>query len=63
MNKKNLSSTHKEKAKSAAAKAAGHYTNAQLIKMEALAHGYVEAIALGPGGLVRGQWTEPVSGA
>ena len=36
----------------ASAKAAGHYTNAQLIKMEALAHGYVEAIALGPGGLV-----------
>lgn len=36
----------------AAAKAAGHYTNAQLIKMEALAHGYAEAIALGPSGLV-----------
>ena len=36
----------------AVAKAAGHYTNAQLIKMEAIAHGYVEAIALGPGGLV-----------
>ncbi len=34
------------------AKAAGHYTNAQLIKMDALAHGFVEAIALGPGGLV-----------
>ena len=36
----------------AIAKAGGHYTNAQLIKMEAMAHGYVEAIALGPGGLV-----------
>ena len=36
----------------AEAKAAGHYTNAQLIKMDALAHGFVEAIALGPGGLV-----------
>ena len=36
----------------AVAKAGGHYTNAQLIKMEAMAHGYVEAIALGPGGLV-----------
>lgn len=35
-----------------AAKSAGHYNNAQLIKMEAIAHGYVEAIALGPGGLV-----------
>ena len=35
-----------------AAKAAGHYTNAQLIKMQALADGYVEGIALGPGGLV-----------
>jgi branched-chain amino acid aminotransferase len=34
------------------AKAAGHYNNAQLIKMEAVANGYVEAIALGPGGLV-----------
>lgn len=34
------------------AKAAGHYTNAQLIKMDAAANGYVEAIALGPGGLV-----------
>jgi len=34
------------------AKAAGHYNNAQLIKMEAIANGYVEAIALGPGGLV-----------
>lgn len=36
----------------AAAKAAGHYTNATLIKLEAVANGYVEAIALGPGGLV-----------
>lgn len=35
-----------------AAKAAGHYVNAQLIKMEAVANGYVEAIALGPSGLV-----------
>jgi branched-chain amino acid aminotransferase len=34
------------------AKAAGHYNNAQLIKMDAIANGYVEAIALGPGGLV-----------
>jgi branched-chain amino acid aminotransferase len=34
------------------AKAAGHYNNAQLIKMEAVANGYAEAIALGPGGLV-----------
>jgi branched-chain amino acid aminotransferase len=34
------------------AKAAGHYTNAQLIKMDAMAHGFIEAIALGPGGLV-----------
>ncbi len=34
------------------AKAAGHYVNAQLIKMEAVANGYVEGIALGPGGLV-----------
>jgi branched-chain amino acid aminotransferase len=36
----------------ALAKGAGHYNNAQLIKMEAVANGYVEAIALGPGGLV-----------
>ena len=36
----------------AAAKAAGHYTNAQLIKMEAVANGFAEGIALGPGGLV-----------
>jgi branched-chain amino acid aminotransferase len=35
-----------------AAKAAGNYNNAQLIKMEAIANGYAEAIALGPGGLV-----------
>jgi branched-chain amino acid aminotransferase len=34
------------------AKAAGHYNNAQLIKMEATANGYAEAIALGPDGLV-----------
>lgn len=34
------------------AKAGGHYTNAQLIKMEAVANGYAEAIALGPGGVV-----------
>jgi len=36
----------------AMAKAAGHYNNAQLIKMEAVANGFVEAIALGPSGLV-----------
>lgn len=35
-----------------AAKAAGHYVNAQLIKMEAVANGYTEGIAVGPGGLV-----------
>jgi branched-chain amino acid aminotransferase len=35
-----------------AAKAAGHYNSAQLIKMEAVANGYAEGIALGPGGLV-----------
>ena len=34
------------------AKAAGHYNAAQLMKMEAMANGYVEAIALGPTGLV-----------
>jgi branched-chain amino acid aminotransferase len=34
------------------AKGACHYNNAQLIKMEAVANGYAEAIALGPGGLV-----------
>jgi len=33
-------------------KAAGHYNAAQLMKMEALENGYVEAIALGPTGLV-----------
>jgi branched-chain amino acid aminotransferase len=36
----------------ALAKAAGHYNNAQLIKMEAAANGYAEAIALSPGGMV-----------
>lgn len=36
----------------ALAKAAGHYNNAQLIKMEAAANGYAEAIALSPSGLV-----------
>ena len=36
----------------AAAKAAGHYVNAQLIKMEAISNGYVEAVVLGPGGVV-----------
>lgn len=34
------------------AKAAGHYNNAQLIKMEAVANGYAEAIALAPDGRV-----------
>ena len=34
------------------AKSAGHYNNAQLIKMDAHANGYAEAIALGPGGLI-----------
>jgi branched-chain amino acid aminotransferase len=34
------------------AKAAGHYNNSQLMKMEAVLNGYAEAIALGPGGLV-----------
>jgi len=34
------------------AKMAGHYTNASLIKMEAQANGYAEAIALSPDGLV-----------
>lgn len=34
------------------AKAAGHYNSAQLIKMEAVANGYTEAIALGPEGRV-----------
>ncbi|HEU4630284.1 MAG TPA: branched-chain amino acid transaminase [Gemmatimonadaceae bacterium] len=36
----------------ALAKAAGNYNNAQLIKMEAVANGYAEGIALAPGGLV-----------
>lgn len=36
----------------ARAKAGGHYTNAQLMKMEAVQNGYVDAIALGPNGLV-----------
>lgn len=36
----------------ALSKSAGHYNNAQLIKMEAVENGYAEAIALGPGGLV-----------
>ncbi len=35
-----------------AAKAAGHYVNAQLIKMEAAANGYAEGIAVSPSGLV-----------
>ncbi len=34
------------------AKAAGHYLSAQLMKMEALENGYLDAIALGPSGLV-----------
>jgi branched-chain amino acid aminotransferase len=34
------------------AKGAGHYNNAQLIKMEAVVNGYTEAIAVGPGGLL-----------
>ena len=34
------------------AKSAGHYNNAQLIKMQAAADGYADAIALGPGGMV-----------
>jgi len=34
------------------AKAGGHYMNAQLMKMEAIANGYAEAIALSPSGLV-----------
>ena len=36
----------------ATAKAGGNYIAAQLMKMEALADGYAEAIALDPGGLV-----------
>ena len=34
------------------AKAAGHYNNAQLIKMEAVENGYTEAIVVGPDGVV-----------
>ena len=34
------------------AKAAGNYINAQLIKMEAQANGFVEAVALGTDGMV-----------
>ncbi len=34
------------------AKAAGHYNNAQLIKLEAQANGYVEGIALTPAGTI-----------
>jgi branched-chain amino acid aminotransferase len=34
------------------AKAAGHYNAAQLMKMEAMANGYVEAIAVGSSGLI-----------
>ncbi|HEY4100808.1 MAG TPA: branched-chain amino acid transaminase [Gemmatimonadales bacterium] len=36
----------------AAAKIAGNYLGGQLIKMEALANGFSEAIALGPGGML-----------
>lgn len=36
----------------AMAKMAGHYVNAQLMKMEAAANGYAEAIAVGPSGRV-----------
>jgi len=36
----------------ALAKAGGHYLNSQLMKMEAAANGYAEAIALSPDGLV-----------
>lgn len=36
----------------ARAKAGGPYVNAQLMKMEAVQNGYVDAIALGPSGLV-----------
>jgi branched-chain amino acid aminotransferase len=34
------------------AKGAGHYNNAQLIKMEAVLNGFAEGIALGPDGMV-----------
>jgi branched-chain amino acid aminotransferase len=36
----------------ALAKSAGHYNNAQLIKMEAAANGFAEGIAIAPNGLV-----------
>ena len=36
----------------ALAKVAGNYLGGQLIKMEAMADGYAEAIALGPGGMI-----------
>ena len=36
----------------AAAKVAGNYLGGQLVKMEALANGFDEAIALGPGGML-----------
>lgn len=36
----------------ALAKSAGHYNNATLIKLDAMANGYAEAIALAPDGLV-----------
>jgi len=36
----------------AMAKVAGNYLGGQLIKMEALANGYAEGIALGPGGMI-----------
>jgi branched-chain amino acid aminotransferase len=36
----------------ALAKAGGNYINAGLMRMEAVANGFAEAIALGPGGLV-----------
>ena len=36
----------------AAAKVAGNYLSGQLVKMEALANGFDEAIALGPGGML-----------
>ncbi len=35
-----------------ASKAGGHYVSAQLMKMEAVTNGYVDAIAVGPSGLV-----------
>ena len=36
----------------AIAKAGGNYLNGQLLKLEAQANGYAEAIAMGPGGLI-----------